>query len=448
MALHGYFGLPRSGKSYGVVEHVVIPSLQEGRHVITNIPLEGSTLVSVFGGQVTQLPPDWHEDPTFADTIPKGAVLILDEVWRKWPAGQSVNKVPKNELALCKEHGHRVDSNGKAMRIVLVTQDPSDLASWTRKLIAVSFRMEKLDAIGLNKTYRVDIYKGCPTGENPPKRLLVRSAKGTYKPEIYQYYRTATDADVGKVGDETVSDKRGSIWQSKWLWLCLVVGVTFPILGIWQIVDFFTPDTVQPEPQKALVNPMPTQAELVAIAPPVVQQSGPVVPDQSEMPPQSSEPGQPPLSQAWRVGGFVDLPDPDASQSPRAWSSVEGYNGHGKEPISRTTRVVLSGPYGRRFVDMDRCEFYPGGVDVFCDIDGERVTPWSGRGQMGGMVGDGLGQARDTVVARTQQSEGSATTVSTQASADSLSSQSDHLQQPAKAGIVTSGITNTRGNIQ
>lgn len=404
MALHGYFGLPRSGKSYGVVEHVVIPSLQEGRHVITNIPLEGSALTSVYGGQVTQLPADWFEDPGFADSIPKGAVLILDEVWRKWPAGQSVNKVPKNELALCKEHGHRVDANGKAMRIVLVTQDPSDLASWTRKLIAVSFRMEKMEALGMGGRYRVDIFKGCPTGENPPKRLLIRQATGTYKPEVYQYYRTATDADVGKVGDETVADRRGSIWRSPWLILCLFVGVLFPVLGVWGVIDFFSqgaePETVATAP---ITNPEPTPQQLAQIQP---QQPAVVPPVSTEaVVPQQSGPGEPRLSQGWRVAGFVTLPDAD-QQAPKAWGSVHGYNAQADLPISRTERVLLTGPYGNRFVSLDSCTFYPGNIDVYCDIEGERVTPWSGKGQLNGFVDTGIAQAQQSVGVSTEQSVG------------------------------------------
>ena len=38
MSIVGYSGLPGSGKSYGVVENVVIPALEAGRHIITNIP--------------------------------------------------------------------------------------------------------------------------------------------------------------------------------------------------------------------------------------------------------------------------------------------------------------------------------------------------------------------------------------------------------------------------
>lgn len=69
MSLNGYFGKPGSGKSYSVVEYVVLPALKKGRHVVTNIPLEGELLEQVFGGKVTQLPLDALDDPQLPDLI-------------------------------------------------------------------------------------------------------------------------------------------------------------------------------------------------------------------------------------------------------------------------------------------------------------------------------------------------------------------------------------------
>lgn len=52
MAIHGYVGKPGAGKSYGVTEHVVIPSLKQDRHVVTNIPLSVDDLLATFGGKL------------------------------------------------------------------------------------------------------------------------------------------------------------------------------------------------------------------------------------------------------------------------------------------------------------------------------------------------------------------------------------------------------------
>ena len=91
MAIHAYVGKPGHGKSYGVTEHVVIPSLKQDRHVVTNIPLSIDDLLAAFGGKITQLPLDWYERPDLSELFPNGCVAIIDECWRRWPAGQNAN---------------------------------------------------------------------------------------------------------------------------------------------------------------------------------------------------------------------------------------------------------------------------------------------------------------------------------------------------------------------
>ncbi|MCT7418665.1 zonular occludens toxin domain-containing protein [Pseudomonas aeruginosa] len=75
MAIDAYVGKPGHGKSYGVVEHVIIPSLKQDRHVVTNIPLEVDMLLMDFGGTIEQLPEDWFEREDLADFAPPGSVL-------------------------------------------------------------------------------------------------------------------------------------------------------------------------------------------------------------------------------------------------------------------------------------------------------------------------------------------------------------------------------------
>lgn len=88
MAIHAYVGKPGHGKSYGVVEHVVIPSLKQDRHVVTNIPLVIDDLLATYGGRITQLPANWYELSDLAEIIPSGCVAIIDECWRRWPAAR------------------------------------------------------------------------------------------------------------------------------------------------------------------------------------------------------------------------------------------------------------------------------------------------------------------------------------------------------------------------
>ncbi|WGW64018.1 zonular occludens toxin domain-containing protein [Pseudomonas aeruginosa] len=205
MAIDAYVGKPGHGKSYGVVEHVIIPSLKQDRHVVTNIPLEVDMLLMDFGGTIEQLPEDWFEREDLADFAPPGSVLVLDELWRRWPKGQKTNDAPMADKKLLAEHRHRVDKKNRSMRVVMVTQDLDQLASWAVLLVETTYRMVKK-----SKTmFRVDIYNGVAKGDSPPKSKLLRSTAGRFKPDVYRYYKSATQSETGGVGDESKADTRG-----------------------------------------------------------------------------------------------------------------------------------------------------------------------------------------------------------------------------------------------
>jgi zona occludens toxin len=190
MPIDAYTGKPGHGKSYGVVQHVIIPSLKQGRHVVTNIPLQVDMLLEDFGGNVTQLPEDWYSRPDLNDLAPPGCVLILDELWRRWPSGLKATNVSHEDKALLAEHRHRVDKHGKSMRIVLVTQDLSQVAAFACALIEQTYRVVKKT----KKAYRVDIYSGAAKGDRPPKSQLQRQSFGTFKAEVHRYYSSAKSA--------------------------------------------------------------------------------------------------------------------------------------------------------------------------------------------------------------------------------------------------------------
>ncbi|MFG5864583.1 zonular occludens toxin domain-containing protein [Metapseudomonas sp. CR1201] len=385
MALNGYFGKPGSGKSYSVVEYVVIPALQKGRHVVTNIPLEADLLTQVYGGRITQLPLDALDDPQLPELIPHGAVAVIDECWRRWPSGQKVNKASVDDLQWLKEHRHRVDGEGNAMQVVLVTQDPADLAAWVRKLIAHSFHMHKLEEVGAAKRFGIKVYRGCPTGERIPEKLLIREAYGTYKPEIYQYYRSATQSQTLDVGDEKAMDKRVSVWGS-WQMITILVFVPLALsIGGYLLYDYFASKLA---PQKEV-------AEVVQEVPQPVAQAAPshlVNPWPEDMLPAAPVPAQaqtvaapvavdPPLSGLWRIGGFIRRSDKPRDPN---WQSIGGYNQPDvTDPQARENwapdQVLLRSMFGTRRITMDQCKTYPDGVQVYCDVDGERVTAWSGQ---------------------------------------------------------------------
>ncbi|MFN1568607.1 zonular occludens toxin domain-containing protein, partial [Vibrio harveyi] len=52
MAISLLKGKPRSGKSYEAVRYHILPAIQEGRKVVTNIPLNIDEFVKICGSQV------------------------------------------------------------------------------------------------------------------------------------------------------------------------------------------------------------------------------------------------------------------------------------------------------------------------------------------------------------------------------------------------------------
>jgi len=411
--MDAYVGRPGHGKSYSVVEYVIIPSLKQGRHVITNIPLFVDDLVSVYGGQITQLPLDWSDDVDWALTIPNGAVLVLDEVWRRFPSGQKVTAANPDDLALFKEHRHRVDSDGNSMRIVLVTQDTSDLSSWVRKLVDHTFFMNKLTEVGASNRFRVDIYQGCPTGERLPKRLLIRSTYGTYKPEIYRYYSSATQSDTGDVGDETAADGRTNIWKSASVWLTLGAGPVVGLIGFYALLSFFTgPESVELVQDSAHHVGVTTPEDIGAYMNAQRMASIQAVPVEADDPVGSDieddADSEPALSASWRVAGYIGRasdvggpPGPDPIPDPFPGYADESL-GAVHRIVDRPPLVILHGLFGSvRYVLLSDCSPYPDGIDWYCDVEGERVTPWSGQptlsGTMAGAGRSALGSAQTAV---------------------------------------------------
>lgn len=372
MAIDAYTGMPGHGKTYGVVEHVIIPSLKQGRHVVTNIPLEVDALLGEFGGTIAQLPPDWFERRDLSELAPNGCVLVLDELWRRWPKGQKTNAAALEDKALLAEHRHRVDEKGQSMRVVLVTQDLEQIATWVTLLVETTYRIVKKS----KKYYRVDIYRGAAKGQRPPKTALLRQTAGTFKPTVWCYYKSATQSATGDVGDESKADGRASLLRSWGLWGLIGIVTVCGVFGVMGVRSFFSTPVVPKPPEPAPVatpepQPAPSRTSRAATA-------------------VYSKPEGPVMSMTWRVGGYVMAPvgswRPPAPQEPEP-DGIYWQNTGNAKPVSKTARVVLVSNSGlTRVVPLGECRFFAGQMDMYCDIDGERITPWTGRGAVTSVI--------------------------------------------------------------
>lgn len=444
MALNLYTGQPGAGKSYNVVAHVIIPALKKDRHVVTNIPLEVDLLEQVFGGRITQLELDALDDPDLPSLVPNGCVAVIDECWNRWPSGQRISKAPSDDLHWLKEHRHRVDDKRNAMQVVLCTQDPADLAAWVRNLIKHTFWMEKLDTVGADNSYSVKVYKGCPTGQNIPKRLLIRTTYGKYDPDIYQYYRSATQSDTDDVGDEKAMDKRSSIWSSPGFLAQMILPPILFVGSCWYMYHVY-------QQYQQADEPKPAKADVVAVVPgseskgavnplPPSLAAAPVAVPAAEPAPVVETLGELPASVTWRVVGYMMR---SAEKPSEQWRSKTGY-GDVPEPETRLNGredlVILKSIAGQRYVPLSSCRPFPDGFNYSCDVDGERVTPWSG--QMGvtqTIPGSAVSGARDVSIERS----GIETSRTPPAHSSSQPPSSVSQVQPQQTGTRVTGIPYT-----
>lgn len=245
MSIVGYAGLPGSGKSYGVVENVVIPALDAGRHIITNIPLKLGRLADDYPqGTVTMFDnKEAEDDPTFFDLErhPAGVIWIIDEAWRFWKSGMKATNIPQCQKEFFTEHRHNVGPDGRTNEIVLVTQDLAQLCAFVRGLVEETYRAVKLTAIGQKNKYRVDVYMGAATGQKPGKPM--RQLYGSYKPEIYQYYKSHTRNKTDfAAGMEEKADDRANVLKHPLIKFGIPLAVLIMVLGLWKAVAYFSPD--------------------------------------------------------------------------------------------------------------------------------------------------------------------------------------------------------------
>lgn len=247
MPITAYTGLPGHGKSYGVVEHVILPALRAGRMVVTNLALRADVVAAEYP-EAKLFPFDvaaiCAEPGLIKAAALPGAVVVIDEAWRLWPQGMQGKNVPEPFRAFLAEHRHNVDADGNSMQVVLVTQDLKQLASFARALIEETYRVRKLVALGASKSFVVDVYAGAAvsavSGGSPPEKGRVRQMPGRYKAEVWRFYQSHTKREgEGSGANEAKLDRRGVLWRSPVFYLGAPAVFGALCIGVWKTWDFF-----------------------------------------------------------------------------------------------------------------------------------------------------------------------------------------------------------------
>ena len=350
MAITSIVGRPGHGKSYSATELAIVPALQEGRAVYTNIPLRDDAIARDFpDARVHYVKLDNEElnDPAFWEFAP-GALIILDELWRVWPSGLKANRIPVHQLAFIKEHRHRTDDLGRWQDIVLVTQNLADIAAAIREMVETTVMCQQLQDMGATGWFIREYYtgpiKGCDGG---PSEKMVNNERIKYEDKVYQYYVSntqGTNRTAGPQGAKVVKQTIWGGWKAKAAAAILIAVVLALPLLTWKtsknldkLKDNAKAQAPQPDPPPVTATPQP---------PPVAP-----LPPQPYIPPPPPPPPEPQPSKAWRVSGYTHIPGaPD-------------------------TVHITDGKLTRRLPFAKYCTQES---EIICTINGEVVARWTG----------------------------------------------------------------------
>lgn len=345
MSITAFVGLPGAGKSYIAVARVILPALKAGRTVVTNLPLYIDVVKHDYpNADVRSFSvPDALADPAFFPSVPSGCLFVCDEAWSMWGSGLRMSDAPLEQKEFLSKHRHRVDKKGKALEIVLLTQDLSQMPSFVRALVEQTCIVTKLSALGSKIKSRIDTYSGAVTGSLGPKARLITSSFFSCSKKIYRYYRSHTLSEAGLAGDETKVDRHGVIWKSPFF----LFGVLFVIgtfaFGGWKIYGLFSGKASLVRSKHVVAATVGARTSAAAL---------PVVAVHSSNAVQSSPLTE--YSNLWRLGGVLVRAD-----------------GSGEAIVTYTDGT-------ERFISLSFCHPIKSELSWMCEVDGKMVTDWTG----------------------------------------------------------------------
>jgi len=252
MAITLFTGPPGAGKSYALVEQVIVPGVLAGRRVLTNVagvdpakvlaycqarmdePSRAGRVVLFDGDSISQPGFFPTQDKSDDQTTVKGGDLLVVDEWKLYVPKRG--KLPPDVEPFLRWHRHLVGPNGEATDVAIATQIAQDVHMDFRGLIERSYKFKKLKAVGLNKSYAWQSYEG----HLQAKGEAYKTGNGTYKDEITELYKSyAVEGEKGAT--ELKSDNRVSI-VGRGTYITVAVGIVVVALSAWWIWRYFSGD--------------------------------------------------------------------------------------------------------------------------------------------------------------------------------------------------------------
>lgn len=238
MAINIIVGRPGSGKSYEAIAYHLIPAIESGRRVVTNLPLHLDHFIAVYGPDALELievvpdefskehgvikpfsTPSYFTSDEWRDDKGRGPLFIIDECHFQYPK-TGRGKKASDDIADCLEYFSMHRHYGHD--ILLMTQSLGKLNRDLRDMIEVQYSVSKHTALGSQKSYTRKTLDGA--GVRP---AVTFTGVRTYDAKYYPFYKSHTQSE-GDVKEAMAGDV-SPIWKRWWLWL----SVPLVFAGLW-----------------------------------------------------------------------------------------------------------------------------------------------------------------------------------------------------------------------
>ncbi|MBV7262334.1 hypothetical protein KCG43_10060 [Photobacterium sp. WH24] len=240
-------GRPGAGKSYECVVHHILPSIKEGRKVVTNIPLNIEHFNLVLGEDVRQLievvpfdfdgghrylsdPDDYKKYQSWRNEKEQGVLFVLDECHLLFPLsgrGKSQTDIAERQVEFFSGHRHW------GFDFIFLTQSDRKINRLLREDIEICIEVRKNRAIG-DKSYRRYVFY---YGEGKKGGLIEQDSR-EYEKKFFPFYKSHTKSQ-GEVTEANIKDMKK--WHQHWgiriPLILMIFGIFFSIKYISHIFD-------------------------------------------------------------------------------------------------------------------------------------------------------------------------------------------------------------------
>jgi zona occludens toxin len=244
--INGLSGRPGSGKSYEAVVTHILPALQQGRKVVSNIPLNVDWFASVLGEPVRDLIEivdggfhnygalryfsnaadflkyqDWRNDKN------QGVYFVVDECHLSMPkltAANGTDRIKqqtelKEYLSMHRHYGHD---------LLLLTQNFRKVDPDIRDMVGTCYFTTKLSFLGQDNKYVCKVADGVT-------RNIVATHQREYQKKYFGAYKSHTKSE-GAVQEAKTADVK-PWWQHKFMIWGVVFLIAFVFLATKTVND-------------------------------------------------------------------------------------------------------------------------------------------------------------------------------------------------------------------